>query len=71
MYDRVIRLYDPQNLSGTHTDEWFEAGLGALTLGNEILRLRHWLAEERLPAEVRAPLARSMARSCRLRPRPG
>ena len=56
MYDRVIRLYDPQNLSGTHTDEWFEAGLGALTLGNEILRLRNWLAEERLPAEVRAPL---------------
>jgi len=56
MYDRVNRLHDPQNLSGTHTDEWFEAGLGALTLGNEILRLRHWLAEERLPAEVKTTL---------------
>jgi hypothetical protein len=39
-----------------HTDEWFESGLGALTLGNEILRLRHWLAEERLPATVRREL---------------
>ena len=56
MYDRVNRLHDPQNLSGTHTDEWFEAGLGALTLGNEILRLRHWLAEEKLSAEVKTTL---------------
>lgn len=46
MYDRVIRLYDPQNPSGTTTDEWLEAGLGAITLGNEILRLRHWLETE-------------------------
>ena len=38
---------DPENLSGTATNEWFEAGLGALTLGNEILRLRHWLASAR------------------------
>ena len=53
MYDRVNRLHDPENPSGTHTDEWFEAGLGALTLGNEILRLRHWLGEETLPATVR------------------
>jgi uncharacterized membrane protein YccC len=47
MYDRVIRLYDPQNLSGTTTDEWLEAGLGAITLGNEILRLRYWLETEK------------------------
>jgi uncharacterized membrane protein YccC len=47
MYDRVIRLYDPLNPSGTSTDEWLEAGLGAITLGNEILRLRHWLETER------------------------
>ena len=60
MYDRVNRLHDPQNLSGTHTDEWFEAGLGALTLGNEILRLRHWLVEERLSAEVRTTLEQTL-----------
>jgi len=52
MYDRVSRLNDPQNLSGTPTDEWLDAGLGALTLGNEILRLRRWLATERLSAEL-------------------
>jgi uncharacterized membrane protein YccC len=56
MYDRVNRLHDPHNPSGTHTDEWFEAGLGALTLGNEILRLRHWLAEDKLSPEVRTTL---------------
>jgi uncharacterized membrane protein YccC len=56
MFDRVNRLHDPKNPSGTNTDEWFEAGLGALTLGNEILRLRHWLREEDLPGEVRRTL---------------
>jgi uncharacterized membrane protein YccC len=56
MYDRVNRLHDPKNPSGVHTDEWFEAGLGALTLGNEILRLRHWLAEEKLPPSVKTAL---------------
>jgi uncharacterized membrane protein YccC len=58
MYDRVNRLHDPENLSGTHTDEWFESGLGALTLGNEILRLRHLLEEEKLPPGVEANLGR-------------
>jgi uncharacterized membrane protein YccC len=53
MYDRVNRLHDPQNLSGTSTDEWLETGLGALTLGNEILRLRHWLATEGLSAQLK------------------
>jgi len=51
MYDRVIRLYDPENLSGTTTDEWLETGLGAITLGNEVLRLRHWLETEKLSPE--------------------
>ena len=38
------------------TDEWLDAGLGALTLGNEILRLRHWLVEERLVAGIKPVL---------------
>jgi hypothetical protein len=42
MYDRVNRLRNPENLSDPHTNEWIEAGLGALTLGNKILRLRQW-----------------------------
>ncbi len=53
MYDRVSRLNDPQNLSGTPTDEWLDAGLSALTLGNEILRLRRWLATEKIASPVR------------------
>jgi uncharacterized membrane protein YccC len=57
MYDRVNRLHDPENLSGTHTNEWFEAGLGALTLGNEILRLRKWKETEPMPAPLREVLA--------------
>jgi uncharacterized membrane protein YccC len=60
MYDRVNRLHDPENLSGTHTDEWFEAGLGALTLGNEILRLRGWMESEPMPPEVRASVGKTL-----------
>ena len=56
MYDRVMRLYDPQNPSGTSTDEWYEAGLGAITLGDEILRLRHWLETEMATGELRLPI---------------
>lgn len=52
MYDRVSRLNDPQNLSGTPGDEWLDAGLSALTLGNELLRLRHGLERNILPAPV-------------------
>jgi uncharacterized membrane protein YccC len=56
MYDRVSRLNDPQNPSGTPTGEWLDAGLSALTLGNEILRLRGWLARGVLPANVAGPV---------------
>jgi uncharacterized membrane protein YccC len=56
MYDRVIRLYDPQNPSGTSTDEWLEAGLGAITLGNEILRLRHWLETEKNSGDLKSSI---------------
>ena len=58
MYDRVSRLNDPQNPSGTPTDEWLEAGLGALNLGNEILRLRRWLLTERLSQELRLSIVK-------------
>ncbi|HUB68099.1 MAG TPA: FUSC family protein [Candidatus Methylacidiphilales bacterium] len=49
MTDRVNRLYDPTNPSGTSTDEWYEGGLAALNLGNEVLRLR-MLLDDRKPA---------------------
>jgi uncharacterized membrane protein YccC len=52
MYDRVLRLYDPQNPSATSTDEWLEAGLGAILLGNELLRLRYWLAGDSPTGEL-------------------
>lgn len=62
MYDRINRLHDPKNPSGTHTDEWFEAGLGALTLGNEILRLRYWLAEGGMPAVLQSEVEQVIAK---------
>jgi uncharacterized membrane protein YccC len=61
MYDRVIRLNDPLNPSGVPTDEWLEAGLGAITLGNEILRLRHWLQEEPLSPDLETRLREVIA----------
>jgi hypothetical protein len=66
MYDRVNRLHDPNNPSGTNTDEWFEAGLGALTLGNEILRLRHRIAEDPMSPDVKASLQPVVARIARI-----
>jgi hypothetical protein len=45
----VQRLNDRANPSGTHTDQWFEGGLKALDLGNEVLRLRQLLQEGNLP----------------------
>lgn len=70
MYDRVNRLHDPQNPSGTNTNEWFEAGLGALTLGNEILRLRHWLEEENLPAGVPSALSQVVQGMAKIKSEP-
>jgi hypothetical protein len=61
MYDRVLRLYDPENPSGTTTDEWLEAGLGAITLGNEILRLRHWLGTELYSGGIQTALKEVLA----------
>jgi uncharacterized membrane protein YccC len=70
MYDRVIRLNDPQNLSGTPTDEWLDAGLEALTLGNEILRLRRWLEAESLSTELNAAVKKIIDAFGRFLPEP-
>ena len=70
MYDRVIRLNDPQNLSATPTDEWLDAGLGALTLGNEILRLRRWLETEKLSTELAAAVKKTIEAFSRFLPEP-
>jgi len=56
MFDRVARLFDPENLSGTHTSEWFEGGLDALNLGNELLRIRILLETEKLTTKVSSTL---------------
>jgi uncharacterized membrane protein YccC len=70
MYDRVMRLNDSQNPSGTPTDEWLDAGLGALNLGNEILRLRRWLASETMSVEVRASATKVIDAFGRFLPEP-
>ena len=70
MYDRVSRLNDPANLSGTPTDEWLDAGLGALTLGNEILRLRRWLNSEKVSAELEAGMNGTIAAFTHFLPEP-
>ena len=54
MFDRVARLRDPANPSGAHTDEWFEGGLAAIELGNEILRLRMLLRDKPVDPSHRA-----------------
>jgi uncharacterized membrane protein YccC len=40
MYDRINRLIDPKNPSGTATNEVLRSGLSALHVGQEIIRLR-------------------------------
>ena len=62
MFDRINRLYDPANPSATTTDEWFEGGLSALHLGNEVLLLRHLIGDSVLP-DAAETLARSVVRS--------
>ncbi len=61
MYDRVHRLYDPQNLSASTTDEWLDAGLGSINLGCELLRARDLIASPGVPADLRAALGKVLA----------
>jgi uncharacterized membrane protein YccC len=70
MYDRVMRLNDPNNPSATATDEWLDAGLGALNLGTEILRLRRWLESENMTAEVRMAVTKVIDAFGRFLPEP-
>jgi len=70
MYDRIIRLSDPENLSGTPTDEWLDTGLGSVDLGCELFRLRTLAADERLPREVRQALENAQAHFVNLRAHP-
>lgn len=63
-FDRVYRLSDPLNPSGVKTFEWYEGGVAVVHLGNEVLRLRHLLAEGALP-ESMAALGRSVLRAFR------
>jgi uncharacterized membrane protein YccC len=62
MFDRINRLHDPENPSGTTTDEWFEGGLAAVNLGNEVLRLRMLLEEGRL-GDSTASVARAVLKA--------
>ena len=56
MFDRVNRLYQKENPSGTPTDSWHEGGLAALELGDEVLRLRHLLEEGKLSDPISSSL---------------
>jgi len=58
-FDRVVRLSNPENPSAVKTFEWYEGGVATVHLGNEILRLRHLLAESTLPANL-ATLGRAV-----------
>jgi len=70
MYDRVVRLNDPENPSATPSDEWLEAGLSALTLGNEILRLRQWLETEKVPVHIKVAIEKAIDAFARFLPEP-
>ena len=61
MYDRVLRLNDPLNPSGTPTDEWLDAGLGALNLGNELMRIQRRLSADPMSPELRAAVEKVVA----------
>ncbi len=56
MFDRINRLHDPENPAGWPTDEWFNGGLAALNLGNNVLRLRYLLEERQLRGGLEEPV---------------
>ncbi|HEX4140182.1 MAG TPA: FUSC family protein [Candidatus Methylacidiphilales bacterium] len=70
MYDRVMRLGDPENPSATPTSKWVDAGLEALTLGDQLLQLRGRLEKEKLPRPVREAAQRTVDAFARFLRRP-
>ncbi len=61
-FDRVYRLSNPENPSAVKTYEWYEGGVATVHLGNEVLRLRHLLADGGLPENM-ATLGQSVLRA--------
>jgi uncharacterized membrane protein YccC len=61
-FDRVYRLSNPENPSAVKTFEWYEGGVATVHLGNEILRLRHLLADGALPENM-AKLGQTVLRA--------
>jgi uncharacterized membrane protein YccC len=62
MFDRINRLYNPDKQPGTTEDDSYDGGVGALSLGNDLLRLRHLLNEGTLGAEA-SSLAQDVVQS--------
>lgn len=62
MFDRINRLYNPDKPPDVTTDESYEGSLGALSLGNDMLRLRHLIQEGKLDKHV-CNLAQSIVES--------
>jgi uncharacterized membrane protein YccC len=63
-FDRIVRMNNPDNPSAVKTLEWYEGGMATVHLGNEVLRLRHLLAEGVWPESLAAP-GRSVVRAFR------
>ncbi|HTR40998.1 MAG TPA: FUSC family protein [Pseudomonadales bacterium] len=62
MFDRINRLYNPDKAPGAAEDESYDGGVGALSLGNDLLRLRHLLNEGISDAQARE-LAQELVQS--------
>jgi uncharacterized membrane protein YccC len=62
MFDRVNRLYNPDKPPGAVEDETYEGGIGALSLGNDLLRLRRLIDERTLDARA-SDLAEAVVQS--------
>ena len=62
MFDRINRLYNPDKPTGAVEDDSYDGGVGALSLGNDLLRLRHLLSEGTLDAEA-SNMAREVVES--------
>jgi len=62
MFDRINRLYNPDKPPDVTADESYDGSLGALNLGNDMLRLRHLIQEGKLDQQI-CSRAQSMVES--------